>query len=198
MKNFKELLQELNACQEGVKWVQDMPIEEFVKTCHRGDWLLWLAQKVGLDLRTLTLADARCAKTVVHLMKDESSIKAVEVKERFGEGKATLEELNTGAATAEAASDALEFSTEASSDAATYAAAAATYGATAAAIYTSHAAAADAYANTSSDGAGPSAVYAAAVARNRNQKQTADICREIFGEKLIELVNKKLNEKNHI
>lgn len=57
---FKELLIKLDACESAREWAKDMPIEEIVSTCHRGDWLLWLAQKVDLDLRLCTLAKGHC------------------------------------------------------------------------------------------------------------------------------------------
>jgi hypothetical protein len=68
--------------------------------CPRGDWMLWIATKAGVDKRTLTLAKALCAKTVIHLMRDERSRKAVEVAEAYGCGKATDEELSAAAAAA--------------------------------------------------------------------------------------------------
>ena len=124
---FKELLIKLNACEEAREWARDMPIEEIVSTCHRGDWLLWLAKKVDVDLRLRTLAKGHCANTVRHLMKDERSIKAVDVAIAFGEGKATREELDAAAYAAVAA-----VAAAAGAAAAAYAAAGAAYAAVAA------------------------------------------------------------------
>ena len=94
---FKELLIKLDACEEAKEWARDISIEEIVLTCHRADWLLWLAQKVDLDLRLRTLAKGHCANTVRRLMEDERSINAVNVAIAFGEGKATREELDAAA-----------------------------------------------------------------------------------------------------
>lgn len=58
------------------------------------------------DLRQLTLAKARCAKLVIHLIKDERSKKAVEIAEQFGLANATREQLNAAAAYDDAAADA--------------------------------------------------------------------------------------------
>ena len=56
--------------------------------------MLWLMQKAGLcDHRTLTLAKARCANLVRHLMIDERSRNAVDVAIAYGEGRASAEEL---------------------------------------------------------------------------------------------------------
>jgi len=163
---FKELLIKLDACERAKEWVGDMTIEELVATCDRGDWGLWLAKKVDVDLRLRTLAKGHCANTVRHLMKDERSLNAVDVAIAFGEGKATREELDAAAYAAAYAADA------AAADA--YAAAAAAYAAYAAAD--AAIAAADAYA-------------AAA-----NRQQAADNCRQYIGEALIEKVNQLLTK----
>ena len=118
MKTFKEYLKSVNACQPAIDWAGDKPVEQVVAECHRGDWLLWLAQKCGVELQPLTLAKGHCANTVRHLMDDERSIMAVDIAIAFGEGKATREEL------ADAAADAAAYAAAAAS-AAAYAAAAA-------------------------------------------------------------------------
>lgn len=100
---FKELLIELGACESAREWAGDMPIEEVLAICHRGDWLIWLAQKVGVELQPLTLAKGHCANTVRHLMTDERSTNAVDVAIAFGEGKATRKKLDAAADAAYAA-----------------------------------------------------------------------------------------------
>jgi hypothetical protein len=100
---MKQILIKLNACQEAVEWVEDKTIEQAVNDCPRGDWMLWLAAKVDVDFQKLTLAKGLCANTVRHLMKDERSIKAVDTAIAFGEGKATLDELQNSSDAAYAA-----------------------------------------------------------------------------------------------
>ena len=100
---FIQYLKSVEACEPAVEWAENKTIEEVVATCHRGDWLLWLAKKCDIGLQPLTLAKGHCANTVRHLMKDERSIKAVDVAIAFGEGKATREELDAAAAYAAAA-----------------------------------------------------------------------------------------------
>ena len=130
MAQLKDLLKDLNACSDAKQWVGDMTIEEAVQKCHRGDWLLWLSQKIDIGLQPLTLAKGHCANTVRHLMKDERSTKAVDAAIAFGEGKITIEELHTYANAASAAS----------ASAAAYASASAAYAADASA-YAAYAAA---------------------------------------------------------
>jgi hypothetical protein len=172
---FKDLLIQLDACPTAREWAADMPIEEVVATCHRGDWLLWLAKKVDVDLRLRTLAKGHCANTVRHLMKDERSINAVDVAIAFGEGKATREELDAAAAAAYAAA---------------FAAAAYAYAAAADAAAAASRAAAAAADAADADDADDDADAAATAALNR--QQTADICREYIGESLIQKVNQLL------
>ena len=78
-----------------------MTLEQFLNTCKRGDWILWLFARMNPDsLRELTLAKGHCANTVRHLMKDQRSIKAFDVAIAFGEGKATRKELDDADAAA--------------------------------------------------------------------------------------------------
>ncbi len=133
---FRRRLIELGACDDALSWAAGKTAAEAWEQCERGDWLLWWAQKENTDLRVLTLAKARCVKLVIHLMKDERSIKAVEAAENYGLGLIDLAELTAATATASAATAA------AASAAAAYAAAAAASAAYAAADAAAYAAAA--------------------------------------------------------
>ena len=113
-EQLKELLTSLNACEESLEWIEDRNADQMWADCPRGDWMLWLMQKCGLNKRKLTLAKGKCAETVKHLMKDERSINAVEVAIRYGYSEATEEELTDAAAAVYAAA--------AAADAAVYAA----------------------------------------------------------------------------
>lgn len=168
MKTLKQLLIELDACSEARKWAGDKTIKQVVEQCHKGDWLLWLAARIDIGLQPLTLAKGHCANTVRQLMKDERSIKAVDVAIAFGEGRADRQSLNIAADDAAAASYA--------ATTAAYAVAATT------AAYAAYTVAAD-------------AANAAAYAKKENQMQTADICREYIGQLIINKVNGLLNTK---
>ncbi len=163
--------------------------------CERGDWLLWLLASLDADSIKLKKAEALCANTVRHLMKDERSRNVIDVILNFCDGKASARELDVAknqayaayAATAAAtyasaayasAAYAAAYAAYAAAAAADAAAATADYAATAAAAYAAYAAS-DAYA---------SAAYAAtaayadayAAARLANRKRTAEIVRELF------------------
>src|ERR1035437_150201 len=94
-QTINKLLRSLSACTEAYKWAYNKPWPIILKTCPRGDWLLWLFQKTNPnDLKLLTLTKAHCANTVRHLMKDKRSTNAIDVAIAFGLGKCSLEELN--------------------------------------------------------------------------------------------------------
>jgi len=77
--------------------------------CPRGDWMLWIAQRLDVDIRVLTLAKGYCVKTVIHLMKDQRSKDAIEAAIAFGRNRINESQLKTAyaaAAYAYAAADA--------------------------------------------------------------------------------------------
>lgn len=222
MKTIHELLKKLNACHSACLFASNyQTIEEIVKNVERGDWLLWLAQKVNMDIKLLTLAKARCAKTTMHLLTDQRSIDAVLIAEKFGlTNEITFEELKTAADAAIAAAadasyvaantiaavavdasyvadaaDAID-AADASYVVADAIAVAADAIAAAADTDASYVAAdAIAAAATAAAASAYAAAYANAAADNnkeKNQMLTANICRETFGKLLIQLTNNQL------
>jgi hypothetical protein len=157
-----------NPCDDGLEYYNSQPdFETAWNNCPRGDWMLWMAKKMDVDVKILTLAKGLCANTVRHFMKDERSIVAVDAAIAFGKDQITKEELQSVYAAAYAA------------DTAAYAADAADTAANASA---------DAAASASAD-ASTSAAYAVyTAAKEANQKQTADICREILTEEIFNKV----------
>ena len=101
---MKTEIENYHACLAAVEYRKQFDtFEQAWNACERGDWMLWIAAKVGVDKRILTLAKGLCAETVIHLMKDERSIKAVKTAIAYGKGEATDEELPAAAADADAA-----------------------------------------------------------------------------------------------
>jgi hypothetical protein len=179
---LKEFLKKNHACKNGFDFAKDLTLEEFLNTCQRGDWILWLFAKMNREsLRELTLAKGHCANTVRELMKDERSTRAVDVAIAFGEGKATREELDNAADAADAAATYADYVAYAAIAAAADIADAGADAACFAAIAAAAAGAA---------GAAGAAAGAYSAAKKQNQKQTADICRkylplEIWNQNLI-------------
>jgi len=93
-KTLKDFLQNHKACEEGYMFAKDLTLKEFLENCNRGSWILWLFKKSNPEsIKQLTLARGYCANTVLHLMKDERSRKAVKAAIDFGEGRMTMEQL---------------------------------------------------------------------------------------------------------
>jgi len=159
-----ETIKEYNPCYSSVEWLGSRTIEEMVNECHRGDWLLWLGQRAGLDIRKLTLAKGLCAQQVEHLMEDQRSKDAVYAAIAFGKGEIDEVELE------EAAAKSFTIANRVYADrihniacvAACVAFAAARVGA-----------------------------CVDALSKINGLKSSVDICREVFGKELIELLKTK-------
>ena len=129
--------------------------------CPRGDWMMYIAYKLGVDRKRLIYCNVQIARTVQHLMKDERSVKALDVFEKYSLGKATIEEFE------EAEYQALDAAANAAN--AAYAA--------------SNADAANAaFSAYAASNAASNAANAAVASKNeqKNQQQTADICMELL------------------
>ena len=88
------------ACDDGAKWAGRKSLKSQWSKCSRPDWMLWALDKIGYrNDRILRLYACSCVRgtptskgPVWDLLIDERSRNAVEVAERFAEGKATEEE----------------------------------------------------------------------------------------------------------
>lgn len=157
-KTLKKFLEKNETCDDGFEFAKDLTLEQFLSTCERGDWILWLFRRTNPnDKRTRILVAAHCANTVRHLMRDQRSLDAVDIAIRYGNNQATDEELDAAAYAAKAAADAAA-DIDADADAA-YAAYA---------VFAVFAANAGYAANAAAN----------AAAEKANQKLTADICRQ--------------------
>ena len=177
-----------NPCDDGLEYYNSQPdFETAWNNCPRGDWMLWMAKRMDVDVKILTLAKGLCANTVRHFMKDERSIAAVDAAIAFGKDQITKEELQP----VYAAAYATYIAAAANADAYV----AADYAAYVAAYAAAYAANTAAIASVVSDVAYAAATvaYAAATtypvaAKEANQKQTANICREILTEEIFNKV----------
>jgi hypothetical protein len=166
-KTLKNFLKKYEACEDVYLFAKDLTLKQFLDTCPRGDWILWLFRRANPEsLRELTLAKGHCANTVRHLMEDERSLKAVDAAIAFGEGKIGKKQLD----------DAVDDAVDVDDDDA-YAAAAA-YAAYAADDAYAAAVGDDAYAAVVAAYAAAAYAYADADARKQSRQQTADICRK--------------------
>ena len=95
--NNNELIKLLNrasACSSSLLWLEKRDSKQMYYDCERGDWLLWLLAILDADSIKLKKAEALCANTVRHLMKDERSRNVIDVILNFCDGKASARELD--------------------------------------------------------------------------------------------------------
>jgi hypothetical protein len=168
MKTFKELLENIHACREAREWAADKTIEEVVEQCDRGDWLMWLAQRLDVEERSFILAKAHCANTVRHLVKDARVLPAIDTAFDYAADKATIDDVRASVASVSSIDNSHYECSE---------------------FFASYAARID-----SACAAYAACAFATAYAAATNKKETADICRKYIGQEIIGLVNQILNQ----
>ena len=110
MKAFE--ISRFKPCKESIEFRSNyQDFKSAWENCPRGDWMLWIAKRLNVDLLKLITAKALCANTVRHLMKDERSTNAIDVAILFGQNKATKEELDAANAAYDAATAAYDAAT---------------------------------------------------------------------------------------
>jgi len=183
MKSTKDILTELGACTEAVKWAGRKTPEKAWKKCGHGDWLLWIVGRLGVDRKTIVLAACACARTALKYVpagEDRPRI-AIETAEAWTRGEATMGQVRKAAHAATSA--AYYAATDAAADAAYVATPAAYYAAADAAAHAAYYAAADAAADAAyvatSAASAVNAAYAADCYATAH-KQMADIVRKII------------------
>jgi hypothetical protein len=120
-------------CHLGKTKADDEPLPLLTVLESNGlDDALWCLRAVDYFDREIRLFAIACARDVQHLMRDERSVVALDVAERYADGKATNDELRAAWDAADAAWDAADAAWDASSatwNAARYAASAAAWAA---------------------------------------------------------------------
>lgn len=167
-------LERINIFGQLNDWIKENnhnTIEDVVKNCPKGEWIIWIAQQLNLDLRKLTLAKALCAKTVIHLTSDNIAKNAVDIAERFGKGELSISELNSA------------YAPSIDDSPASYSAYSAVYSGG------SHTSAASEAAKAAFESS-----FHGDDSREANELETSIICREIIGNDIIKLFN-NLNYK---
>lgn len=148
---IKKQIAKYRPCGEAVEWLGERrSVERAWRECERADWMLWIADKIGVDRKKIVLAACDCAETsLVHVPNRENGPRlAIRAARDWAVGgSTTIEQVKSAAYASDAyAATAATYAAYAAS-AATYAATYAAYASapTASAAYAAYAAAAVAY-----------------------------------------------------
>src|SRR5574340_201946 len=91
-----ERLRSLRACNSAVEWAKGYTDPERAwNECERGDWLIWLAYKLGIDEKLITAAKCDCAEPALKYVPagEDRPRNAIEVARKWIRGEATDQEL---------------------------------------------------------------------------------------------------------
>ncbi|MDR1335230.1 MAG: hypothetical protein LBK22_00185 [Tannerella sp.] len=87
-------IKKFNPCKEGLAYYKSKhSFAAAWKGCHRGDWMLWMAPRLGVDDRILIRAKALCANTVRDLIGDKRITGVIDASLRYADGEIDREEL---------------------------------------------------------------------------------------------------------
>jgi hypothetical protein len=97
MSEVTTMLRELGACVDALRWASQhkAPAHLMWRRSERGDWLLWVAAKAGVDRRLVVRAACLCAReALVHVPEGETRpLRCIEVTEAWTRGEATIEQV---------------------------------------------------------------------------------------------------------
>jgi hypothetical protein len=106
--DLKQLLMKHSACREACEWGGGKTPQQAWRTCHRGDWMLWIAAKVGVERKALVRIACDCVEPAMRFVPDgeKQPQTALDVARRWCDGEATIEEVLSAARAADFAADA--------------------------------------------------------------------------------------------
>ena len=191
-----------SACDPARQWVavSEGTPERLWDTCQRGDWMLWLCARIGVDRKLVVLAACDCAETAPGHSEIPAAVECIRVTRAWCRGEAAIDEVRmarrgcatavaaTATATAAVSADAAAVSAVSTATAATAAVSAATAATDAAdaaataatdAAVSAATAAVSAVSAISADAAAAAAAAAADVsaARSKSLARSADLVR---------------------
>ena len=110
----QDLLKELCACGEAVEWFDSRNPYRAWRECKRGDWMIWLAERLNIDRNLIVTAACDCAELSLRFVTAGEAVpkEAITVTRRWLAGKATMEEGHAAANAAAYADDAADAARE--------------------------------------------------------------------------------------
>ena len=92
---LKKWLTSNYACTESLEWLSDRDLDTAWAECPRGDWLLWLTAKAGIDRKRLVMSACSTAREALRFVpegEDRPRI-AIETAEAWCRSEATIEQV---------------------------------------------------------------------------------------------------------
>lgn len=105
VETLTEMLGRFCACGEALPWVRSVahlsPREQW-EACTRGDWLLWLAAKAGVDRRLVVRTACACARAALRYVPagEERPRQAIEATDAWSRGEVGIEGVRAAASAA--------------------------------------------------------------------------------------------------
>ena len=120
MKNLNaedlQCLLALYDCGQAREWAEGKSLDEAWKTCHRGDWMLWLAARYGdVPLKTIVAIACDAVEPALAFTTDPRPTQTIAVVRRWLKDEATIEEVRAAAYAAAYAADAAAYAARAAS-----------------------------------------------------------------------------------
>jgi hypothetical protein len=118
-KELGTLLVSLRARKPVIDWVKGKSLAEAWSTCHRGDWMLWLAARYGdVPKKTIVAIACDCAEPALAFTSDPRPAECIAVVRRWLKDEATISDARAAAYAARAAAYAAAGAAGAAADAA--------------------------------------------------------------------------------
>ena len=103
-KELGTLLVSLSACETAIAWAKGKSLAEVWSTCHRGDWMLWLAARYGdVPQKTIVAIACDCAEPALAFTSDPRPAECIAVVRRWLKDEATISDVRAAARAAYAA-----------------------------------------------------------------------------------------------
>jgi hypothetical protein len=109
MNILQTCLKRLGACRKGLEWAahHDDLLDAWW-ACPRGDWLLWLAVKLGLERRIVVFAACEVARLALPFTDDERPRTAIILAEQLASGDRAVDMVDVLVAAADCREAALD------------------------------------------------------------------------------------------